>query len=122
MEASIEGVMRGKRGLVMGVANNRSLAWGIASTVRAAGAELALTYQGDALKKRVEPLAAELQRAGRRPLRRHRPRYRRRRLQDVEALWGGLDFLVHAIAFSDKDELTGRYVDTTREQFLPKRC
>ena len=60
MDASIEGVMRGKRGLVMGVANNRSLAWGMASTVRAAGAELALTYQGDALKKRVEPLAAEL--------------------------------------------------------------
>jgi hypothetical protein len=61
MEASIEGVMRGKRGLIMGVANNRSLAWGIAATVRAAGAELALTYQGDAFKKRVEPLAAELQ-------------------------------------------------------------
>ena len=60
MEASVEGVLRGKRGLIMGVANNRSLAWGIAAAAHAAGAELALTYQGDALKKRVEPLAAEL--------------------------------------------------------------
>src|SRR4051812_106390 len=112
-DVGTSGLMRGKRGLVMGVANNRSLAWGIASAARQAGAELALTYQGDALKRRVEPLAAELQArvAGHCDV------------TDVatvdavfrfvEAEWGGLDFLVHAIAFSDKDELTGRYVDTT---------
>jgi enoyl-[acyl-carrier protein] reductase I len=117
MEASIEGVMRGKRGLIMGVANNRSLAWGIASTARAAGAELALTYQGDALKKRVEPLAAELQAhvAGHCDV--TDPATMDAVFREIEALWGGLDFLVHAIAFSDKDELTGRYVDTTSENF-----
>ena len=117
MEASIEGVMRGKRGLIMGVANNRSLAWGIASTVRAAGAELALTYQGDALKKRVEPLAAELQAhvAGHCDV--TDPATVDAVFREIEALWGGLDFLVHAIAFSDKDELTGRYVDTTEANF-----
>jgi enoyl-[acyl-carrier protein] reductase I len=117
MEASIEGVMRGKRGLIMGVANNRSLAWGIASTVRAAGAELALTYQGDALKKRVEPLAAELnaQVVGHCDV--ADPPTMDAVFREVERLWGGLDFLVHAIAFSDKDELTGRYVDTTEANF-----
>ena len=117
MEASGAELMRGKRGLVMGVANNRSLAWGIASAARAAGAELALTYQGDALKKRVEPLAAELQAhvAG------HCDVTDAATIdavfEEIEGLWGGLDFLVHAIAFSDKDELTGRYVDTTAENF-----
>jgi enoyl-[acyl-carrier protein] reductase I len=117
MEASIEGVMRGKRGLIKGVANNRSLAWGIASTVRAAGAELALTYQGDALKKRVEPLAAELnaQVVGHCDV--ADPPTMDAVFREVERLWGGLDFLVHAIAFSDKDELTGRYVDTTEANF-----
>jgi enoyl-[acyl-carrier protein] reductase I len=117
MEASFEGVMRGKRGLIMGVANNRSLAWGIASAARAAGAELALTYQGDALKKRVEPLAAELQAhvAGHCDV--TDAATMDAVFKDVEAKWGGLDFLVHAIAFSDKDELTGRYVDTTPENF-----
>jgi enoyl-[acyl-carrier protein] reductase I len=111
------GVMQGKRGLVMGVANNRSLAWGIASAARAAGAELALTYQGDALRKRVEPLAAELgaEVAG------HCDVTEAATIDEVfrglEAKWSGLDFLVHAIAFSDKDELTGRYVDTTEANF-----
>ena len=111
------GVMQGKRGLVMGVANNRSLAWGIASATRAAGAELALTYQGDALRKRVEPLAAELG-AG---VAGHCDVTEAATIDEVfrglEAKWGGLDFLVHAIAFSDKDELTGRYVDTTEANF-----
>ena len=118
MEASIEGVMRGKRGLIMGVANNRSLAWGIASTARAAGAELALTYQGDALKKRVEPLAAELQAhvAGHCDV--TDPTTLDAVFDDIAKRWGKLDFLVHAIAFSDKDELTGRYVETTRDNFL----
>jgi enoyl-[acyl-carrier protein] reductase I len=117
MGASIEGVMRGKRGLIMGVANNRSLAWGIASTVRAAGAELALTYQGDALKKRVEPLAAELNAhvAGHCDV--TDPATMDAVFKSVEEKLGGLDFLVHAIAFSDKDELTGRYVDTTEANF-----
>ena len=117
MEASIEGVMRGKRGLIMGVANNRSLAWGIASTVRAAGAELALTYQGDALKKRVEPLAAELNAHVVGHCDVTEPATMDAVFGEVERLWGGLDFLVHAIAFSDKDELTGRYVDTTEANF-----
>ncbi len=117
MEASVGGVMRGKRGLIMGVANNRSLAWGIAAAVRAEGAELALTYQGDALKKRVEPLAAELQAhvAGHCDV--TDPATIDAVFREIESLWGGLDFLVHAIAFSDKDELTGRYVDTTAENF-----
>jgi enoyl-[acyl-carrier protein] reductase I len=117
MEASFDGVMRGKRGLIMGVANNRSLAWGIASAAHAAGAELALTYQGDALKKRVEPLAAGLNAhvAGHCDV--TEAATMDAVFNDIETKWGGLDFLVHAIAFSDKDELTGRYVDTTPENF-----
>jgi len=115
--ADTKGLMAGKRGLVMGVANNRSIAWGIAKAVREAGAEVALTYQGDALKKRVEPLAAELggivvghcdvtDMASVDAV-----------FAEVERVWGKIDFLVHAIAFSDKDQLTGRYVDTTLDNF-----
>lgn len=117
MEASASGVMRGKRGLIMGIANKRSLAWGIASAARQAGAELALTYQGDALKKRVEPLAAELGAhvAGHCDV--TDPATMDALFEGLKAHWGGLDFLVHAIAFSDKDELDGRYVDTTAENF-----
>jgi enoyl-[acyl-carrier protein] reductase I len=110
-------IMAGKRGLIMGVANNRSIAWGIAKAVTAQGAEVALTYQGDALKKRVEPLAAELgskvvlpcdvsDRASVDAL-----------FAELGRRWGKLDFLVHAIAFSDKNELDGRYVDTTEANF-----
>jgi enoyl-[acyl-carrier protein] reductase I len=117
MDASAGEVMRGKRGLIMGVANNRSLAWGIASVLRAAGAELALTYQGDALKKRVEPLAAELKGHVVGHCDVTDPATIDAVFDKIESLWGGLDFLVHAIAFSDKDELTGRYVDTTAENF-----
>jgi enoyl-[acyl-carrier protein] reductase I len=115
--AQASGLMRGKRGLIMGVANNRSIAWGIARTCHEHGAELAFTYQGDALKKRVEPLAAELGGvvAG------HCDVTDAASLDSVfsavEQAWGGLDFLVHAIAFSDKDQLDGRYVDTTEENF-----
>jgi len=111
------GLMRGKRGLIMGVANNRSIAWGIAKACRAQGAELAFTYQGDALKKRVEPLAQEVDGlvAG------HCDVTDPATLDAVFALikerWGTLDFLVHAIAFSDKDELEGRYIETTQENF-----
>src|SRR3979409_1761654 len=110
--AEPSGLMRGKRGLIMGVANNRSIAWGIAKSCHAQGAELAFTYQGDALKKRVEPLAGEvgglvvghcdvtdaatIDAA----------------FAAIAANWGALDFVVHAIAFSDRDQLIGRYVDT----------
>ncbi len=113
----MSGVMRGKRGLVMGVANNRSLAWGIASAARQAGAELALTYQGDALKKRVEPLAGELEAyvAGHCDV--TDAASMDAVFRGIEERWGGLDFLVHAVGFSDKNELTGRYVDTSAANF-----
>ncbi len=115
--ADAKGLMAGKRGLVMGVANNRSIAWGIAKAAANAGAEIALTYQGDALKKRVEPLAEELGAfvAG------HCDVTDSASLdtvfKNIEEKWGKLDFVVHAIAFSDKDELTGRFVDTTEGNF-----
>ena len=116
--ANGNGLMAGKRGLIMGIANNRSIAWGIAKACADQGAELALTYQGDAFKKRVAPLAEELgaHLAGHCDV---------TDLGTVDAVfdglkerWGKIDFLVHAIAFSDKDELDGRYVETTRENFL----
>ncbi len=117
MSAEESGLMRGKRGLVMGVANNRSLAWGIAKAARNAGAQLALTYQGDALRKRVEPLATELGAlvAGHCDV--TDPASIDAVFARLQEEWGGLDFLVHAIAFSDKDELDGRYVDTTESNF-----
>jgi enoyl-[acyl-carrier protein] reductase I len=109
--------MRGKRGLIMGVANNRSIAWGIAKACRAQGAELAFSYQGEALRKRVVPLAAELGGL----LAGHCDVSEAATLDAVFATvaqeWGTLDFVVHAIAYSDKDELDGRYVDTTAENF-----
>ena len=115
--AEASGLMRGKRGLIMGVANNRSIAWGIAKACHAQGADLAFTYQGDALKKRVGPLAEEV--GGR--VVGHcdvtEPATIDAAFAAVEAHWGALDFLVHAIAFSDKDELDGRYVDTTPGNF-----
>ena len=115
--ADTKGLMAGKRGLVMGVANNRSIAWGIAKAVREAGAEVALTYQGDALKKRVEPLAAELGGivVGHCDVTDYATIDTV--FAEVERVWGKIDFVVHAIAFSDKDQLTGRYVDTTPDNF-----
>jgi enoyl-[acyl-carrier protein] reductase I len=110
-------ILSGKRGLVMGVANNRSIAWGIAKAARAHGAELALTFQGDALKKRVEPLAAELSAAVVGHCDVTEPSTLDAVFDEVRRLWGGLDFVVHAIAFSDKDELTGRYVETSEGNF-----
>ena len=111
------GLMRGKRGLILGVANNRSLAFGIAKACRAHGADIGLTFQGDALKKRVEPLAEEL---GAR-LFGHCDVTEASTIDAVfdrvQQTWGALDFLVHAVAFSDKKELNGRYVDTTAENF-----
>src|ERR1700710_1925458 len=111
------GLLSGKRGLVMGVANNRSIAWGIAKSAVAAGAELAFTYQGDALKKRVEPLAAELGGIVVGHCDVTDPATIDAVFEKVRESWGSLDFLVHAIAFSDKDELTGRYVDTSEGNF-----
>ncbi|MDX5349559.1 MAG: enoyl-ACP reductase [Paracoccaceae bacterium] len=111
-------LMKGKRGLVMGVANDRSIAWGIASALAAEGAELAFSYQGEAFGKRVQPLAASVG---------------SELLIDVDVTnedsldacfaeigqrWGRLDFLIHAIAFSDKNELTGRFINTTKGNFL----
>ena len=113
----MSGLMKGKRGLIMGVANERSIAWGIAREMAAQGAELAFTYQGEAFGKRLEPLAttvgsnimvdvdvtddASLERA----------------FTELGEKWGKLDFIVHAVAYSDKNELTGRFVDTSRENF-----
>jgi enoyl-[acyl-carrier protein] reductase I len=110
-------LMAGKKGLVMGVANNRSIAWGIAKAAAAQGAEIALTYQGDALKKRVEPLAGELGSQLVLPCDVTDPASVDALFANLERAWGKLDFLVHAIAFSDKAELDGRYVDTSEQNF-----
>jgi len=111
------GLMHGKRGLVLGVANNRSIAWGIAKACHAHGAEIAFTYQGEAFRKRVEPLAQEVGGliAGHCDV--TEPASMDAVFAVVEQKWGSIDFLVHAIAFSDKDQLQGRYVDTTSENF-----
>jgi enoyl-[acyl-carrier protein] reductase I len=113
----MQDLMKGKRGLIMGVANDHSIAWGIAKALHAQGADLAFTYQGEALGKRVKPLAQSLGVDTVLPC----------DVEDIasvdsvfaglEAKWGHLDFLVHAIAFSDKNELKGRYADTSRENF-----
>lgn len=112
------GLMEGKRGLIMGVANDHSIAWGIAKTLAAHGATLAFTYQGDALGKRVKPLAQSIGSNFTLPC----------DVEDIASVdsvfaeigkqWGALDFLVHAIGFSDKNELKGRFCDTTRENFV----
>uniref|UniRef100_UPI0035110628 SDR family oxidoreductase n=1 Tax=Aurantimonas coralicida TaxID=182270 RepID=UPI0035110628 len=115
--AESKGLMTGKRGLVMGVANNRSIAWGIAKAAREAGAELAFTYQGDALRKRVEPLAKELDALVVDHCDVSDAASIDACFKTIEDEWGKLDFLVHAIGFSDKDELTGRYVDTSEANF-----
>jgi enoyl-[acyl-carrier protein] reductase I len=111
------GLMRGKRGLIMGVANNRSIAWGIAKACRAHGAELAFTYQGDALRKRVEPLAREIGALVVGHCDVADPATIDSAFARLAEQWSALDFLVHAIAFSDRDQLDGRYIDTTAENF-----
>lgn len=116
-EIQASGLLAGKRGLILGLANNRSIAWGIASAARKAGAELAFTYQGDALRKRVEPLAAELDGVVVGHCDVTEPETIDAVFKEVEKLWGTIDFVVHCIAFSDKDELTGRYIDTTEGNF-----
>ncbi len=112
------GLMEGRRGLIMGLANDKSIAWGIAQAVAAQGAELAFSYQGEALKKRVLPLAERL----------GTPRVFEcdvgdmasldRLFEEIKEVWDKIDFVVHAIGFSDKGELRGRYVDTSRDNFL----
>ena len=115
--ASSSKILAGKRGLIMGLANNKSIAWGIAKSARDHGAELAFTYQGEALEKRVRPLAAELGGlvVG------HCDVTDSASIDavsaEVEKAWGKLDFIVHCIAFSDKDELTGRYIETSEANF-----
>ncbi|MEC7194659.1 MAG: SDR family oxidoreductase, partial [Pseudomonadota bacterium] len=114
----MSGLMKNKKGLVMGVANQKSIAWGIAEVLSAEGASLALTYQGENFKKRVEPLAESIG---------------SKLIFDVDVLdessidkcfnhlskeWGSLDFVVHALAFSDKSELSGRFINTSRQNFL----
>ena len=111
------GLMAGKKGLIMGVANKRSIAWGIAQACANAGASLALTYQGDALRKRVEPLAEELGALVIGHCDVTEPETIDAVFDRITKEWGELDFLVHAVAFSDKDELTGRYVETSAENF-----
>ena len=111
------GLMRGKRGLIMGVANQRSLAWGIAKACRAHGAELAFTFQGDALRKRVEPLAKEVGGIVVGDCDVTLPETIDAAFAALGSKWGAIDFLVHAIAFSDREQLDGRYVDTTQDNF-----
>jgi enoyl-[acyl-carrier protein] reductase I len=110
-------ILAGKRGLIMGVANNRSIAWGIAKAAHDHGAELAFTFQGDALEKRVRPLATELGAHVVGHCDVTDAASIDKVFAEVEKLWGKIDFVVHCIAFSDKDELTGRYVDTTEANF-----
>jgi enoyl-[acyl-carrier protein] reductase I len=116
--SQINGLMKGKRGLVMGVANDRSIAWGIAKAVQAQGAELAFTYQGDALKKRVEPLAAGIGSKIVLPCDVTEQGSMDAVFGELKRAWGSLDFVVHAIGFSNKEELRGRYVDTSLDNFL----
>ena len=115
------GLMNGKRGLIMGVANDRSLAWGIAKAIAEQGGEIAFSYQGEALEKRVRPLAASLATEGREPFLLEcdvtDPASLDRCFEDLKAVWPTIDFLVHAIGFSDKNELRGRYVDTSLDNF-----
>ncbi|MBB4101833.1 enoyl-ACP reductase FabI [Allorhizobium borbori] len=112
------GIMHGKRGLIMGVANNHSIAWGIAKALAAEGAEIAFTYQGDALGKRVKPLAAEVGSDFLLPCDVEDLASVDAVFAELEARWGKIDFLVHAIGFSDKNELKGLYADTTRDNFV----
>lgn len=111
-------LMAGKKGLVLGVANDKSIAWGIAKTVAEHGAELGFTYQGEALEKRVRPLAESVGASMVLPCDVTDEDSMDAVFSAVEKQWGKLDFLVHAIAFSDKDELKGHYLNTTRSNFL----
>ena len=110
--------MKGKKGLIMGVANERSIAWGISQKLAEAGAELAFTYLGDALKKRVIPLAEKLNSNVTFSCDVEKKEEVVKLFGDIKSKWGDIDFVVHAVAFSDKSELSGEYLNTTRENFL----
>ena len=110
--------MKGKKGLIMGVANERSIAWGISQKLAEAGAELAFTYLGDALKKRVVPLAEKLNSNVTFSCDVEKKEEVIKLFEDIKSQWGEIDFVVHAVAFSDKSELSGEYLNTTRENFL----
>ena len=110
--------MKGKKGLIMGVANERSIAWGISKKLSENGADLAFTYLGDALKKRVVPLAKSVNSDFTLSCNVESKEEIVKLFEDIKAKWGKIDFVVHAIAFSDKNELTGEYLNTTRENFL----
>ncbi|UZW54425.1 enoyl-ACP reductase FabI [Sphingobium sp. JS3065] len=112
------GLMAGKRGLIMGLANDKSLAWGISKALHAQGAELAFSYQGEALAKRVKPLAEELGSDFLIDCDVSDMEKLDTAFEEIRARWGKLDFVVHAIGFSDKNELRGKYVDTSLENFL----
>ena len=114
----MQGLMHGKRGLVIGVANDHSIAWGIARTLAGHGASLAFTHQGDSLGKRVKPLAASVNADLVMPCDAEDIASVDAVFAEIGRTWGTMDFLVHAIAFSDKNQLTGRYADTTRENFV----
>ncbi len=111
-------LMQGKRGLIMGVANDHSIAWGIAQTLAEHGAELAFTYQGEALQKRVMPLAKSVNSTFLMPCDVEDIASVDKVFAEIKKRWGNLDFYVHAIGFSDKNELKGRYADTSRENFI----
>jgi len=110
-------ILKGKKGLIMGVANSRSIAWGIAAEAHKYGAELAFTYQGEALEKRIKPLAKSVDSDIVLPCDVTDLDSIKNVFETLEKKWGKLDFLVHAIAYSDKEELRGRYIDTTPENF-----
>ncbi|MDZ7713792.1 MAG: enoyl-ACP reductase FabI [Rhodovibrio sp.] len=116
--AEEQGLMQGKRGLIMGVANNRSIAWGIAKTAHAAGARLGFTYQNDALLKRIRPLAEQVEAEILEPCDVSDDDSIQAVFDKVEETWGEIDFIVHAIAYADRDELTDTYVRTSRGGFL----
>ena len=111
-------LMKGKKGLIMGVANERSIAWGISQKLAEAGAELAFTYVGDALKKRVIPLAEKLNSQATFSCDVQKKDDVLKLFKDIKSHWDQIDFVVHAVAFSDKSELSGEYLNTTRENFL----
>jgi len=114
---AFEGLMKGKRGLIMGVSNNRSIAWGVADALHKAGAELAFTYQGDVFKKRVVPLVEPLKPAALIDCDVSNQGSIDGAFIELAKAWNSIDFVVHAIGFSDKDQLTGRYIDTTPDNF-----
>jgi len=114
----LAGLMAGKKGVILGVANERSIAWGIAKTLSEAGAEIAFTYQNEALEKRVRPLAEKLGSHMILPCDVNNEAHLTSLMAALKKQWGGIDFLVHAIAFSDKNELDGAYLNTSRDNFL----